>query len=316
MRNFLIITIGFVLVSSHLFSQEVQAKLSKKTVQVGEPFTLNFEIAGTANYSIGSLGKKKRLAVLKQSKKKGTPDTSYIELTDKFNSKTEKIQGRFYWQGAFELIAFEEGVFVIPPMTFRSDKGKNIESNPVLLMVELVPVDKDTELYDIQENFVEIKVPFFQKYKEEMLCFLFIVLILVGVFVYRYYDKKRRQLAPSPAPLVNQKTRKEIAVDELNGLMKKELWNTGELKEHFTQLSFIVQEYLSAEMGMSFLEKTSLEIQLLHRQKGYSQGTIDTLGFILNVADMVKFAQSEVEKEGIYKVYEKAKSFIETFEKK
>ena len=133
MRNFLIITIGFVLVSSHVFSQEVQAKLSKKTVQVGEPFTLNFEIVGTANYSIGSLGKKKRLAVLKQSKKKGTPDTSYIELTDKFNSKTEKIQGRFYWQGAFELIAFEEGVFVIPPMTFRSDKGKNIESNPFLI---------------------------------------------------------------------------------------------------------------------------------------------------------------------------------------
>ncbi len=305
-----------MLFSSRLFSQEVQATLSKKTVQVGEPFTLNFEIDGTENYSIVSLGKKKKLAVLKQSKKKGTPDTSYIELIDKFNAKIEKIQGNFYWQGNFELMAFEEGVFVIPPMSFRSEKGKNLESNPVLLMVELVPVNKDTELYDIQENFVEIKVPFFQKYKNEILWFLFIVLILAGVFVYRYYGKKRRQLAPSTAPLVNQKTRKEKAVNDLNALMKKELWNSGELKEHFTQLSFIVQEYLSAEMGMSFLEKTSLEIQLIHRQKGYSQGTIDTLGFILNVADMVKFAQSEVEKEGIFKIYEKAKSFIETFEKK
>ena len=87
------------------------------------------------------------------------------------------------------------------------------------------------------------------------------------------------------------------------------------MKQHFTELSLIVRRYISKEMGNSYLEKTSLEIQLFLRKKGYREGLTKPLGLILNVSDMVKFAKSSVEKEGIFKVYKDAKSFIEKFEK-
>ncbi len=294
-------------------AQEVKATLSKKNVQLGEYFQIQFEIEIQSEDKIIYAPQKEKLVALASKKNSIEKDTFYLEINGAFLEKNEKIQGKLFWQGTYTVTSFEEGLFVIPPHAFRLN-GKAIMSNPLLLQVNLVAKKKDVDLYDIEESFEELPSPFYEQAKKVILWSLFTLLLIGLVFGYiLFLRKKSKQQEVVPTP-PNSNTIKKMAIADLNALMEQKLWEKDELKEHFTQLSLIARRYLGKEMGSSYLEKTSLEIQLLLRKKGCPERWLQSLGLILNVSDMVKFAKSSVEAEGIYSIYDMAKSFIEEFE--
>lgn len=294
------------------FSQEVKTTLSKAKVELGEPFQIRFELEIKAKDKISFNPQTKQVAILKNIKNSLQKDTVFLDITGPFEEKNEKIQGKLYWQGNYTVTCFEEGMFVVPPSAFRLN-GKAIMSNPVLLVVHLVPKKENVDLYDIEETFTEIPSPFYEQVKRIIswsLLFLLVIAIVIFfiVFLRKQKTKPVEEVRPSQADL------KSAAIAELNVLMRKELWKNDELKTHFTELSLIVRRYLSKELGHSFLEKTSFEIQFLLRNKNYPERWLRPLGLILNVSDMVKFAQSSLQQEGVFSIYDEAKKFIEEFD--
>ncbi len=94
------------------------------------------------------------------------------------------------------------------------------------------------------------------------------------------------------------------------------MWRNGLEKEHFTELSLIVRELLNNQYKNQFVGKTSFELQLILRKEHFSAQLLNDLGLILNVSDMVKFAQSSVEEDGIQAIYAKAVEFVNEMEKR
>jgi predicted RNA binding protein with dsRBD fold (UPF0201 family) len=85
----------------------------------------------------------------------------------------------------------------------------------------------------------------------------------------------------------------------LNTLEKKELWQHGEIKEYYSELTNIVRNYIEEAIEIPAMESTTyeliegLKIASLRKKMKLSQETIENLFVVLKQADLVKFAKSK-----------------------
>lgn len=299
------------IISSSSIGQEIKTNTNTENLHVGEPFTLEFEMEIHPEEELNWITKKDSIRLVRTNKEKSISDSTAFEILGESSFEKEKIQGKTYWKGRYTLIGFEEGWFILPPQKFTF-KGKTILSNPKLIILSLLEKKKDLDIYDIEESFEEL--PSAQKeFVQKTLFWLLILVALIGLayFILRYIKKTK---PATPESDTNTENAKDIALSELTALMEKELWEKEELKMHFTEVSFIVRRYLTKVFDQSFLERTTEETDLILRKKGVDTQKLKPLELILNVADMVKFAKSSVNKEGIFAIYQKTKNFIEEFE--
>ena len=86
----------------------------------------------------------------------------------------------------------------------------------------------------------------------------------------------------------------EWAIKALDELAEKKLWQQGEIKEHYTELTAILREYLERRYGIHAMEQTSDEIlvQLRHQHLKSESLLMDTEELI-SVADLIKFAKAD-----------------------
>lgn len=88
---------------------------------------------------------------------------------------------------------------------------------------------------------------------------------------------------------------KERTIKAVEALDASELWNKGQLKEHFVELSYILRSYLTARYNISLLDKTTEQTKIILTKQGLNDETVDTVARILSQSDMVKFAKSKPE---------------------
>ncbi len=306
------VVLFFLVIISHFSSlaQEMKTIVAKEKVLVGEPFAVKFELEVKPSDEKKIYPSFDSLLVFKVNNKSDQKDSSYFDIISNLDSRIEKIQGKIYWTSSYDVIGFEEGYFIIPPQEFKLN-GEKVMSSPKMISLSLMTKKKDVDFYDIEESYTELPSPFYENMKQFVWWgLLVLVLIILGLLFYFFIYKKRskeEEFFPEPVDF------KTSAIAQLDELMKKELWEKEELKTHFTEISFIARRYLSKETKQSFMEKTSLETQLILRKKGVHENQLKPLGLILNVSDMVKFAQSSLEREGIWSVYQETKKFIEDF---
>lgn len=95
------------------------------------------------------------------------------------------------------------------------------------------------------------------------------------------------------------KTPIEKATSLLNVLEKKELWQKGEIKEYYSELTDIARNYIEEAIEIPAMESTTseliqgLKIASQKKKMNLSQETIENLFIVLKQADLVKFAKSK-----------------------
>jgi hypothetical protein len=299
---FLLAGLGFV------SAQKVESKLSLNTVSVGEEFSFYFEIECQEKDVINYLPNKKALFALRAHTGKTSLDSLKLELLSPFKEKKEKIQGKTYWTGEYSLICFDTGYLILQPITVKVNE-KNVQIPPALLRVNLVAKNKNIDIYDIEESFAVIPDP-----KTDWLgimkivgLWLLLLICLVALIYFVFIRGKKKAEDPS---LERKLTSHEKTIQGLNALMKKQMWKNDREKEHFTEMSLIIRKFLNEEFNNRFEGKTSFEIQIILRKNHFSSKQLNDLGLILNVSDMVKFAKSSVEEEGVQSIYRKAIDFV------
>jgi hypothetical protein len=312
-KNYLFLLI-FSIINLSTWGQNVDSKLSQSTVTLGEEFKFTLEVECKESDNIQLSKEYKNLTALRASEGKTSPDSLKLELLSPFTSKKEKIQGKTYWVGEFSLICFDTGYLILPPVSVQFN-GKSIDASPALLRVNLMAKNKNVDLYDIEENFTvlpEASTNWSRLFKTIALWTLLILSLIVLIY-YVFFKKKKKLALESPAAVIGsyEKTRQE-----LNALMEKKMWRKDMEKEHFTELSLIIRRFLNEEYNNRFEGKTSFEIQMILRKEHFSSKQLIDFGLILNVSDMVKFAKSSVEEEGIQTIYRKAIEFVNETEKK
>lgn len=192
--------------------------------------------------------------------------------------------------------AWDTGLYKIPALVFTvqhsNGEVSTFETRPLMLTVENPKgVDAMTAPVSIKEIIQE------DRNFEDFLPFVVGLVGLVAlVFLIWAYNKKRK--AKQVAPVIQHVIHPPHIVAErlLKELQIKQLWQKGEIKEYYSELSYILRGYLETAFLIPALESTTDElIDALQTSKHPAfkeqDDIIEKIQDLLQTADLVKFAK-------------------------
>lgn len=212
------------------------------------------------------------------------------EIDSSYNSsKTEK-----YFRQTLTITSFDSGYFAIPPIRYtyaisQEQFPQFAETDAMLLEVNTVPVDMSKDMKDIKGP---IEAPF--TFREALPYILIFLGVAAAAFLLYYFIRKRKKSEPMFKMVSKPKVpAHQIALDELETLRFKKLWQSGRVKEYHTELVDIIRDYLEGKFSIHALEYTSDEIMVAVNGTASNEEAKQKLRITLNMADMVKFAKYE-----------------------
>ena len=221
---------------------------------------------------------------------------SEIEVLEKskvdtsFSSDKSKIT----LHQTMKITSFDSGYYAIPPFRFNYKKqGDQLvqyaETQAILLSVHTVPVDTSKEIRDIKEP---IRAPF--TFREALPWIIGLLLLAGSVYFIMYYLKKRKKAEPVfRMPVKIKLPAHQLALDALEALKNKKLWQSGQVKEYHTELTDIIRDYILNKFTIHAPELTSDEILNALNFTATDPETRKKLNEAFVVADLVKFAKMQ-----------------------
>ncbi|TDD99783.1 hypothetical protein [Flavobacterium cellulosilyticum] len=214
-----------------------------------------------------------------------------LEVIQSYPIDTVKKNDRYELIKKYGLTQFDSGRYTIPSVKILINNKAFLTDS---LLVEVANVQVDTlrqKMYDIKDIVkVEDSIGDWWKY-------LLGLLLLLGVGALIYWFVKKRQKAKIEEEIY--KSPIEKATSLLNNLEKKELWQHGEVKAYYSELTDIVRNYIEEAIEIPAMESTTseliagLKVASKKKKMKLSQETIENLFVVLKQADLVKFAKSK-----------------------
>jgi hypothetical protein len=245
-----------------------QTKVRLDVVQPKEVI-LNFPLFGNELFD--------KIEILEQS----DVDSATIDETTLRLSKT------------YTVTSFDSGFYAIPPFVLTIDSqsgGGQILSNPLALKVLTFDVDTTQGIFDVKPI---QSVPYTLA---EIVPWVVGGVLFVGLIIFFIWLFRRLRRNEPVFSIVREKVIEPphiIALRELDQIKKEKLWQTGRVKEFYTQLTDVLRTYIEGRYNVQALEMTSGEtLQELKSVMGDEQGALQNLKQVLLTADMVKFAKA------------------------
>ncbi|MBW6489612.1 MAG: hypothetical protein K0B15_00325 [Lentimicrobium sp.] len=221
--------------------------------------------------------------------------TSAIEIIrkSKIDSTQHSSTGKIILRQNLAITSFDTGYHVIPPVIFKifssgSQEYTLRETEPLLISVSGVKVDPEAEIKDLKPV---LEAPFTFR---DFLPWIFGLLgiIIIGILVWLYLKSRKNNKPLIKITLRQPKPSHQIALEELELLKARQLWQKGQVKEYYSQLTDILRDYFEARFGVNALEMTSDEILSAMKDHLSDAQRYNDLQRILEFADMAKFAKA------------------------
>jgi hypothetical protein len=120
-----------------------------------------------------------------------------------------------------------------------------------------------------------------------------VIALAIIVWLVVRYLKKAKQLDDAAKVIVAPKQSAYlIAMESFDQLKKKEIWQQGDVKLYYSELTEIVRAYIQNRWMIPALEFTSDEILEHAFIKQIDAAENDKLVYLLRLADLVKFAKA------------------------
>lgn len=216
------------------------------------------------------------------------------------------------YQKTFVFSIYEAGQYTIPSMSFLL-RAKPMDTIALEYIIPPIKYTITAPTVDTNAAFKEIKPVFSAAYTfREILPWIAIPLaiILLILFIIFYIRKRRKnqpllKIAQKPAIPANV-----LALQKLNELHSKKLWQQNLVKEYYTELTDIIRIYIESDLHIATLEKTTDEIlEAFAMQMGKNQ-TYSLLESILIPSIIVKFAKGNPLPEQHETAYKNAVTFV------
>lgn len=283
-----------------LFAQlQVTAALDSTRILIGDQVRLTYTIRQPNGATIQPPDYRAALDSLEK-----------VELLQVEKLDTVRIADPMLLRQSLLLTSFDSGAYAIPGILFQSRVGGTMVSgraNTVYLSVSPVALDTIAlaPIKDIMEE--PLKMSDWLPYVLYPLGGL--LLFVLVVFLIRKFTRKEE------VPPVEQKIwipAHVTALGKLSDLEKGRIWQSGEIKVYYSQISQIVREYMENRFGFNALESVTHEIAPeLQKQEEVPPSLQADVMSMLETADMVKFAKWQPSEEKHLKVLEVAKGFVE-----
>ncbi len=187
---------------------------------------------------------------------------------------------------------FDSGFYRLPPFVYIS-ASDSVASNQVELTVVPVKVGENDAISDYKD----ISDPSDRSFWDWMPDWLYDlwwlwILLIAAIAAALYFGRKYRKTGkfitlpekPQPKPWT-------VALDRLERLKAKSLWENGMEKEYFTELTDILRDYLAQRFGINAMEMTSRQIMQTLADQSDVKEKRGYVRKILDIADFVKFAK-------------------------
>jgi hypothetical protein len=265
----------FFLISTSLFAQKVTTSIDSTKKKIGAEFKL------TLKTDVDTLSKVK------------FPNAKFfgpLEVIQSYKIDTVKNGARYELIKKYGLTQFDSGKYTIPRIPVLIN-GKPSFSDSIKVEVNDVKVDTlKQKMYDIKD-IAKVESPLGSWW-----IYLLVLLVIgvIGYFVYKFI--KKRQSEPKVEAIVYTSPI-EKATSLLQQLEKKELWQKGEIKNYYSELTDIARNYIEEEIHIPAMESTTSELieglrKAAKQQKlKLSNETVENLEKVLKQADLVKFAK-------------------------
>ena len=188
----------------------------------------------------------------------------------------------------YVITSFDSALYYLPPMQVLVD-SQTYQSNALALKVYSFPVDTLHPDQFFGPKSV-MRAPFaWEDWYASMACALLFVpfLLLLIYLVKRIQDNKPiiRKVKVEP-----QLPPHQLAMKEIERIKAERIWQKGESKEYYTELTDVIRSYIKDRFGFNALEMASSEIidELL---KVRDKNAIADLKELFQTADLVKFAK-------------------------
>ncbi|HSG68286.1 MAG TPA: hypothetical protein VK994_06230 [Bacteroidales bacterium] len=269
--------------SSNLYAQEVHvdARLDTTDMLIGDQIRLNINFSMPLDYRVIWPFYKDTIATGLEIISQSAVDTVINEGENLVNM----LQ-------SITITSFDSGYYYIPPLRFQyqpiDDTGfREASSIPLYLKVHTMEVDTAQAIKPIKPP---LRAPLTFA---EILPWLLIALAGAAIiFAAIYIIRKRRRKEPifqiRPKPILPPHI---IAINGLEGLKKKKLWQAGLTKDFYTELTDILRVYIEGRFAVQAVEMTTDEIIHGLKATNAGNGAIDKLSKVLVLADLVKFAK-------------------------
>jgi hypothetical protein len=215
------------------------------------------------------------------------PDsTHHFEIVQREKVDTVRTGNKTTFEQTIVITSFDSGSWYIPSFPVDVVSGslkRRLFSDSILVHVGYSPADSSGELRDIKPV-VEVSIT------ESYLAYIIaaIILLILGILLYRYYRKKRSRPKPllhSPVPAFDE------AMKELNALKNSDQSGRERVREYYTKMAFIFKRYYSRSSQRMMMNKTTGDILLGLKEDNMPETVLISIAGVLRTADAVKFAK-------------------------
>jgi hypothetical protein len=276
MKKHILYIFLFSLVGSAVFGQKITTSIDKHKNKIGAQFNLTLKIAVDTSANVVF--------------PRGT-NFGKMEVIRDYVVDTVKKNNQYELTKKYGLAQFDSGKYAIPGLKILINK-QPFYSDSLNVQVSAVKVDTlKQKMFDIKP-IAEVEQPIGSWW---LYLLGFLAIIGIGLLVYfliKKYQKKKLDEEIYKTPI-------ERATSLLKSLESKQLWQKGEIKTYYSELTDIARNYIEEEIQIPAMESTTTELiyglQKVAKQKHMklSKETLKNLERVLKQADLVKFAKSK-----------------------
>ena len=273
-----------------------KAKLDSATLLMGKTTTLHLEI--TQDKDARGFFPNEQLDTL----------SAMIEIAERPAADTTDLgNNRIQINRDLIIQSFDSGMWVIKPIPYVVN-GDTAYCNQLSLKVMPVDVSKMQDINDIKP--VE-DVPFnLLDWLPDYWWAWLIALLLIGAGTWIYIKFHKKGVNPLK-PRKRRLPPYEEAMYNLQRLKDAQLWQKGQEKEYFTGLTDILRVYIDRRFDINAVEMTWSQIIDTLKRNEETRAVNEQLEMILEVADIVKFANARPLADDNEVAYQRAVNFVE-----
>lgn len=284
MKNKIIILFSIIATTfTSGLSQEVRSwsSLDSNAIMIGDQINYNIGISVPQNTSI-------RWPLITDT------ITKNIEVLNRSAIDTLSEDGILNIKQSFLITSFDSGYFEVPEVKFDyrlPDDTSVYESSTGTLFLQVFVPEVDTA-----QDFKPIAGPLSEPYTfAEILPWIIVItagLLLIALIIWFIIRRKKKKpiFQRKPKPLLPPHIE---ALNKLEELRLAKVWQSGKLKQYYTDLTDITRGYIERRYGFDAPEMTSYEILNELKGKDVNSDAYSKLENVLQLSDLVKFAKSQ-----------------------
>ena len=258
----------------------VSATLDSTTLFIGDQTDLHLR-------ATGEVGEQVTMPMLDKELIPG------VEIVDRTIVDTLTLKdGRVQYDQYLTLTSFEDSLFYIAPLPFVS--GDDTVWSEGLTLNVVQPFEMDTTDMAITDIKGVYKAPiwWWGIFRWVLLALLLAGVGVAGYYLITYLQSRKREEEGNEVVTEPLRPAEEVALEKLDAIKEKKIWQQGQVKEYHTQLTDVVREYIARRFEVSSVEQTSDEtLRDIHPLLNERKDLYDQLRKMLTLADLVKFAK-------------------------